>query len=125
MFSSAADYNEKRERKLQDLEAENAKLRAEVESRRCNQHKTAEPVASCLQCVLLQVGELKKALAALPCKYEGTYGSPTSQHPTFEVCPPCWARKELGIAEKRVCAKCGNIGRRQPHDEATCDYGNV
>jgi len=33
------------------------------------------------------------------------------------VCDEC--------AGKRVCSKCGNIGRRQPHDEATCDYGNV
>lgn len=30
----------------------------------------------------------------------------------------------LGRTEKRVCQKCGNIGYKKPHDEATCDGGN-
>lgn len=49
----------------------------------------------------VQVEEMKTALASLPCKHEGTYGSPTPEHFAFAVCPPCWARKELGLIEKR------------------------
>jgi hypothetical protein len=83
------------------LKEENAKLRVEVESRRCLAHKAAEPVASCLQCVLLQVDGLHKALEHII----GFYGPGLDGSPE-EVAGKLAREAIEQFVEKTKCEEC-------------------